>query len=155
MNIAAAIVSQRTLLIAMIPVVFSVTHLLQGKGGYSVRFDSQQRIEILLTAAQGLFAAVAMFKFRFLRWEAYALLGLWTFQLFDPVIDHYLQFLPSVFGATTPPPDVEKIIVREYTSIAFLALVAYELIRYRKEIRIFQYFSDVWRTHVRSPAPSA
>ena len=30
--------------------------LIEAKGGFAIRFDSQQRIEIMLTAAQGLFA---------------------------------------------------------------------------------------------------
>jgi cation:H+ antiporter len=149
MNIVAAKINQWTLLIAMIPVVFVITHLVEGEGGYTIRFDYQQRIEILLTAAQGMFAAVCLFKFRFLRWEAFALLGLWAFQLFDPVIDPYVQFLPSVFGGTSPPPEMDKIIVREYTSIAFLALIAVEAIRYRRDFRLFRYFGEVWRVHIR------
>lgn len=153
MNIVAAKINQWTLLIAMIPLVFVITHLIEGKGGFTIRFDYQQRIEILLTAAQGMFAAVCMFKFRFMRWEAFALLGLWAFQLFDPVIDPYLQFLPSVFGGTTPLPDAEKIIVREYTSIAFLALIAFEVIRYRRDFRLFRYFGEVWRVHIRPSGP--
>ena len=150
MNIVAAKINQWTLLIAMIPLVFAVTLALKGEGFDPIRFDYQQRIEILLTAAQGMFAAVCLFKFRFLRWEAYALLGLWTFQLFDPVIDPYLQWLPAVFGGATPQGD--KIIIREYTSVVFFALIAYEIVRYRKEFDVFRYFGQVWRTHIR-PKP--
>ncbi len=157
MNIVAAKINQWTLLIAMIPLVFAITHAIRGEGFSPIRFDYTQRIEILLTAAQGMFAAVAMFKFRFLRWEAYALLGLWAFQLFDPVIDPYLQFLPAVFGGTTAAPELRKIIIREYTSVVFFVLIAYELIHYRKEFRLFRYFGEVWRSNVRptpaSPAP--
>ncbi len=147
MNIVAAKINQWTLLIAMIPLVFTITHLVRNSGGFTITFDYQQKIEILLTALQGLFAAACMFKFRFLRWEAYALLGLWLFQLFDPVIDPYLQFLPSVFGGTTPAPELEKIIIREYTSIVFMALIVFELVRYRRDFRLFRSFADVWRRY--------
>jgi cation:H+ antiporter len=159
MNIVAAKINQWTLLIAMIPLVFALTHAIEGRGGFAIRFDYQQRIEILLTAAQGTFAAVAMFKFRFLRWEAYTLLGLWAFQLFDPIFDPYLQSLPSFFaGVFDKPAGVEKIIVREYMSIAFLVLVVVDLVKYRSEFRLIRYFGEVWRLHIRpgaEPAPSA
>jgi cation:H+ antiporter len=152
MNIVAAKINQWTLLIAMIPLVFAITHAVEGRGGFAIRFDYQQRIEVLLTAAQGLFAAAAMFKFRFLRWECYALLFLWAFQLFDPVIDPFLQFLPAVFGGTDP--EGTKIIIREYTSIAFFVMTAFELVQYRKEFRLFGHFAKVWRSHIRPGAPS-
>jgi hypothetical protein len=154
MNIVAAKINQWTLLIAMIPMVFAITHLIEAKGGFAIRFDSQQRIEIMLTAAQGLFAAVAMFKFRFLRWEAMALFGLWLFQLFDPVIDPLIQWMPSLFGGVTS--DGTKIIVREYTTVAFLALSVFDLIRYRREFRLFHNLGETWRVYIRRrPATAA
>lgn len=155
MNIIAAKINQWTLLIAMIPLVFAVTLALEGEGFDPIPFDYEQRVEILLTAAQGLFAAVCLFKFRFLRWETYALLGLWLFQLFDPLIDPYLQGLPSLFsGVFEAEPGAEKIIVREYTSVVFLALIAFELVRYRSESRLFRYFGEVWRSYIRPPTPA-
>jgi cation:H+ antiporter len=146
MNMTASILSQRTLLIAMIPLVFTVTHTIEGKGGFAIRFDYQQRIEILLTAAQAIFAAVAMCKFRFLRWEAYVLLGLWAFQLFDPLIDPVLHHLPSLFGGTDPRG--HKIIIREYTTAAFFALAAWDVWLYRKEFRVIRNFRQLWREYV-------
>ncbi|MBA3728667.1 MAG: hypothetical protein H0W94_05630 [Actinobacteria bacterium] len=154
MNIVAAKINQWTLLIAMIPLVFVITHLVRGQGDFTIRFDYHQRIEILLTAMQGLFAAACLFKFRFLRWEAYALLGLWLIQLFDPLIDplRFVQPLPAVFGGTDP--DGQKIIVREYITVVFFALTVFEVIRYRTEFRLFSYFAEMWRTYIR-PQPSA
>jgi cation:H+ antiporter len=146
MNIVAAKINQWTLLIAMIPLVFTITHAVEGRGGFAIRFDYQQRIEILLTAAQGLFAVAAMLKFRFLRWEAYALLGLWMIQLFDPVIDRYLQSLPAIFGGTDP--EGRKIIIREYTTAIFFALTAWDLWRYRRELPVISNFRKVWREHI-------
>ena len=145
MNIIAAKINQWTLLIAMIPLVYAITHAVKGLGGFTIEFDGSQRVEILLTAVQGLFAAVCLFKFRFLRWEAYALLGLWMFQLFDPVFDPYLQGLPSLFGATNAAG--HHIIVREYTSIVFVALIAFELVRYRRENKLFPQFAEMWRRY--------
>jgi cation:H+ antiporter len=150
MNIVAAKINQWTLLIAMVPLVFAITLALEGEGFDPIPFDYQQRVEILLTAAQGLFAAVALFKFRFLRWEAFALLGLWLFQLFDPLMDDSLQGFPSLFGGLFDRgPGVDKVIVREYTSVVFLGLVVFELVRYRSEFKLFRYFADVWRRYIR------
>lgn len=156
MNIVAAKINQWTLLIAMIPLVFAITLALEGNGFDPIPFDYEQRVEILLTAAQGLFAAVAMFKFRFLRWEAYALLGLWLFQLFDPLMDPSLQGVPSLFaGVFDAGSGEERVIVREYTSLVFLALIVYELVRYRSEFKLFRYFADVWRTYIRPSGAAA
>lgn len=156
MNIVAAKINQWTLLIAMVPLVFAITLALEGDGFDPIPFDYQQRVEILLTAAQGLFAAVCLFKFRFLRWEAYALLGLWLFQLFDPLMDSSLQDLPSLFGGLfDKAPGVEKVIIREYTSVVFLGLIVFEMVRYRGEFKLFRYFSEVWRKYIRPIAPAA
>jgi cation:H+ antiporter len=156
MNIVAAKINQWTLLIAMIPLVFAITLALEGEGFDPIPFDYEQRVEILLTAAQGLFAAVCLFKFRFLRWEAYALLGLWLFQLFDPIMDPSLQSIPSLFaGVFDAGTGQEKVIVREYTSVVLLGLVVFELVRYRSEFKLFRYFADVWRKYIRPIAPAA
>jgi hypothetical protein len=80
------------------------------------------------------------------------LLGLWAFQLVDPLIDPRLQWLPTIFGGVlSREAEVEKIIVREYTSVAFVALTVYELVRYRQEFRLFRTFGEVWRTYIRRP----
>lgn len=153
MNIVAAKINQWTLLIAMIPLVFAITLALEGEGFDPIPFDYEQRVEILLTTVQGLFAAVCLFKFRFLPWEAYALLGLWGFQLFDPLIDPSLQSLPSLFSAVFDNVSaVDKVIVREYTSVVFMGLIVFELIRYRSEFKLFRYFADVWQTYIRPAA---
>jgi cation:H+ antiporter len=145
MNIVAAKINQWTLLIAMIPLVYAITHIVKGLGDFTIEFDGSQRVEILLTTVQGLFAAVCLFKFRFLRWEAYALLGLWLLQLFDPVLDPYLQGIPSLFSAVNAEGD--HIIVREYTSVIFVSLIAFELVRYRRENRLFRHAAEMWRRY--------
>jgi cation:H+ antiporter len=156
MNIVAAKINQWTLLIAMVPLVFAITLAVEGGGFDPIPFDYQQRVEILLTAANSPWAAVCLFKFRFLRWEAYALLGLWLFQLFDPLMDSSLQGFPELFGGMFGrDPGVEKVIVREYTSVVFLGLVVFELVRYRSEFKLFRYFAEVWRKYIRPVAPAA
>jgi cation:H+ antiporter len=150
MNIVAAKINQWTLLIAMIPVVFLITSAIHGTAHSAIHFDYQQRIEVLLTASQGLFAVLALFKFRFERWEAYTLLLLWGIQLFDPVLDPYLQALPTVFGGLTP--EGTKIIIREWTSVAYLALSAFEVVRYRRQFHLLRSFRATWRTYIRPGA---
>jgi cation:H+ antiporter len=153
MNIVAAKINQWTLLIAMIPLVFLITSAVNGAAQSAIHFDYQQRIEVLLTASQGLFAVLALFKFRFERWEAYTLLLLWGIQLFDPILDPYLQALPTVFGGVTP--EGTRIIIREWTSVAYLALAAFEILRYRRQFHVLRSFRETWRMYIRpGSAPS-
>jgi cation:H+ antiporter len=152
MNIVAAKINQWTLLIAMIPLVFLITSALTGTAQSVIHFDYQQRIEVLLTASQGLFAVLALFKFRFERWEAYALLILWAVQLLDPILDPHLQMLPSVFGGVTP--EGTRIIVREWVSVIYLALSTFEIVHYRTQFHLLRSFRETWRTYIRpSPPP--
>jgi len=61
---------------------------------------------------------------------------------------------PSLFGAV--PPEGTKIIVREYTTVTFLALSVFDLIRYRREFRLFRNFGETWRVYIRRrPATAA
>ena len=151
MNVTSSKISQWTLLIGMIPLVFVATNFTAGHGRLDLPLDKHQQVEILLTTAQGLFAAVCLLKLRFLAWEAGALLFLWAFQAVDFVWDGFLTahdaagaLVPAVwthFGST--------LVTREWVTVAYFTLLAIEVAMYRRDWRVFGAFASVWRTHVR------
>lgn len=73
-------INQWTLLVGMLPLAYSVGH------GFPVALplDLRQQHEILLTAAQSVFAITILMNLRFALWEAGALLGLFLFQMVFP-----------------------------------------------------------------------
>lgn len=144
LNVVSSKVNQWTLLIAMIPAVytgFSLLHL----GIYAeISFDQHQRLEVLLTAAQSLFAAVCLAKLRVVRWEFTLLFSLWAVQVFDPLMDPYLSDMGavSIFGTGA--------YIRELFTVVYFILVLVDLYIYRREITFLTHFRRILRTHVRS-----
>lgn len=122
-NILSAKINQWTLLIAMIPVVFSLS---LGRGAEIPLGDLHgiQRVEILLTLAQSLAAAAMLAKLRFTALDATLLFVLWLFQFLEPGL-------------------------REEVIPAYFILAAVELLLHRKEVRVVARFREVWRSHVR------
>ncbi len=121
-NIIAAQISQWTLLVAMIPVVFSLT---LGRPGAIALGELQgvQRVEILLTVAQSLAAVAILLKMRVTASDAGALFALWLFQFVEPGL-------------------------REEMVPVYLAFAAYQVVRHRKEIRLFSDFRHALKAHV-------
>lgn len=143
MNIASAKINQWTILIGMIPLVFAITNYTAGHGRLELPLDAHQQIEVLLTTAQGLFAAVVLLKLRFHLWEALVLLGLWAFQAVDFLWDARFAALG------VPSPLGTGFLTREWVTIAFFALIAFEIVRYHREWAAIPAFQKVWRTHMR------
>jgi len=77
-------INQWTLLIGMIPIIYSIS----GKNLSPLYLDSRQLEEMFLTSAQSLFAVSVLSNFVFSLWEALILLVLFATQLFffNPVI---------------------------------------------------------------------
>ena len=73
-------INQWTLLIASLPIAYSLSH---GSGSY-LHLDPRPREEVLLTAAQSLFAVSVITNLRISLWEAMLLLILFVTQLFIP-----------------------------------------------------------------------
>ncbi|HOQ29366.1 MAG TPA: sodium/calcium exchanger protein, partial [Armatimonadota bacterium] len=71
-------VNQWTLLVAMLPLVFSIS---AGRPGGLI-LDARQEEEMLLTSAQSLFALAVILNFRMSIWEAFGLIFLFVTQLF-------------------------------------------------------------------------
>jgi cation:H+ antiporter len=80
MNMVSANVNQWTVLVAMIPIVFSWSH----GGVTAVQFDEHQRLEILLTIFQSLLGFLLLANMKFEWWEAGILFTLWLVQFLFP-----------------------------------------------------------------------
>jgi len=80
MNIVSSNVNQWTLLVAMLPIVLSLSH------GHptALVFDAEQKSELILTIAQGLTGLVFLLNMEFAWWEALAMLALFLAQFVLP-----------------------------------------------------------------------
>ncbi len=80
MNMVSSNVNQWTVLVAMIPMVYctSLGHV------EAIPFDAHQRMEILLTLAQGFLGLLLLINLQFAWYEAVGLFVLWLFQFLFP-----------------------------------------------------------------------
>ncbi len=107
-------VNQWTLLVGTLPLVFAVTALTSN----GLPLDSEQRYELLITAAQSLFAVALLIDLRFTFRGALALLSLFL-----------LQFFVSVFG-TTHWNRVTIVVL----SITYVGLAVARLLHRRRDV---------------------
>ena len=120
MNIVSSNVNQWTLLVAMLPIVLSMSH---GKVTALV-FDSGQKAEFILTIAQSLTGLVFLLNMEFAWWEALAMLVLFLAEFVFPHTP-----IAMIFGVW-----------------ALVGLVRF-LIR-RPEHNALASFAETWRAHV-------
>lgn len=93
MNLASSNINQWTMLVAMIPVAFSL-----GRGHVTtIPFDAMHRGEILLTLLQSLLGMVLLVNMRYTRAEAFVLLGLWFVQFVVPTLREELLWVYGAF----------------------------------------------------------
>lgn len=129
MNIASSNINQWTLLVAMLPVVFSLS--MGAITGFTL--DSQQRAELLLTIAQSLASLVLLVNMEVAWWEALLMLVLFASQF----------VLPVFLGVAS----------RHWITDAFFAWSAVECSRIAASRRMppaFANFLETWRAHVAS-----
>lgn len=82
MNMVSSNINQWTVLVAMIPIVYSMS-----QGNIStIHFDHHQRVEILLTIAQSFLGFLLLANMKFHWYEALILFGLWVTQFIYPSI---------------------------------------------------------------------
>jgi cation:H+ antiporter len=134
MNMVSSNINQWTLLVAMLPIVYSAS-----RGGFSsIPFDDQQKLELLLTLAQAVVAMLFLMNMELTWWEATVLFALWLVQF--------------VFSAFSGPIAGQ---VRWAVTIAYFAWAAWEVLRIfagkRKPVA-FTEFARVWRERVRMKA---
>lgn len=127
LNMVSSSINQWTLLIGMLPVIFSWS-----RGEIStIPFDEHQRAEILLTATQSLLSFLLLANLRFHWYEAAVLFVLWLIQF--------------VFAD-----------LREEILIAYAAWILFEVglvVLGRKSLPIFKESVTLWREHLRPGAP--
>lgn len=123
MNMVSSSIMEWTLLVALVPVVYTI-----GIGGLDwgmnrIHFSDTQRMEILLTMAQSFLCFFFLADMRLTWWEALGLLALWVTQL---VVPHW----------------------REEVTIAYAVWVLLELgmfIARPRSLRAVTTFGEIWR----------
>jgi cation:H+ antiporter len=150
-NAISSKVNQWTLLIAMIPVVYFIGTWNAGRPAWAIAFDEAQRLEILLTAAQGMFAAGCFMNLKLHRWEAWTLLGLWAVQLVDPLVDPFIfaQFpnLPYIFEPSTHLTTPHPAYVREWVTIIYFILTPIVMLAPKERFGAAKGFKHVMQEH--------
>ena len=121
MNIVSSNINQWTLLVAMIPVVYSMSC-----GQYStIVFDQHQRTEILLTMAQSILGFILLANMEFRVHEAVGLFLLWLVQFVMPG-------------------------VREEITIVYFGWIAFEFMMAlfgKRRLTAFRDFKELWKEH--------
>jgi cation:H+ antiporter len=121
LNMISSKVNQWTLLVSMIPVVYSLS---MGRVS-TIPLDVHHREEILLSMMMTFYGCATLAKLKFTRANAVTLFVLWLAQFLYPVNFTFLPELPFVGNNS-------RIIV----SIVFGILAIYEVVRHRKEFRV-------------------
>jgi cation:H+ antiporter len=127
MNIVSSNVNQWTLLVAMLPVVLSLSH---GQAT-ALLFDPEQKNELILTIAQSFAALVFLLNMEFAWWEALAMLVLFLAQF----------ALPPLLGAYT-----HAAIACVFGGWAVIGILRF-LVQ-RPAHNAFASFAATWREHV-------
>jgi cation:H+ antiporter len=122
MNMVSSNINQWTVLVAMIPIVYSLS-----RGQFSVvQFDHHQRVEIFLTMAQSFLGFLFLANMEFRWYEALGLFSLW-----------FAQFILPEW--------------REEITFVYLFWIVVELLRAfvgEKKLKAFKQFKILFRTYV-------
>jgi len=127
MNIASSNINQWTLLMAMLPVVFSMS-----RGEISaIPLDPQQQDELLLTIGQSAVGLIFLINMEFAWWEAVAIFALFA-----------AQFVLPVFWG-----DAARIWIT-YAFFAWTVLALLDMLRRKRQPAALSSFLETWRAHV-------
>ncbi|MGI8958649.1 MAG: hypothetical protein ACR2IV_02595 [Bryobacteraceae bacterium] len=129
MNIASSNINQWTLLVAMLPIVFSLS-----RGSISsFSLDEQQSLELLLTIGQSFVAMIFLVNMSIAWWEALAIFLLFAAQFVLPAFfgEHIKMWIAAGFFV--------------WTAAAILVI----LVKRRLPNALVR-FLETWRLHVRS-----
>ena len=139
MNMVSSNINQWTLLVAMLPVVYSMS----AGAPSAIPLDDQQKLEVLMTLGQQLVGALFLVNMELAWWEASALFGLWL-----------AQFAFSAFAGPTPLGQFGEH-VRWGVTIVYFAWAALEILQMalkKQKPPAFKEFATMWRMHVRAAA---
>ncbi len=120
MNFLSSNVNQMTMLVAMLPIVYSIS-----SGRFRpVIFDEHQKSEILLTACQAALCMVLLFKMKFEWWDAWGMFALFIVQFLSPAwIRLFLDAQPS-----QETVDLAVHNVRHANSFVYLGWIVLEIL---------------------------
>lgn len=130
LNMISSKVNQWTLLVSMIPVVYSIS---MGRIS-TIPLDFHHREEILLSMMMTFYGCAALAKLRFTRANALIMFGLWFFQFIYPGHFWFIPRMPIIGNDS-----------RIITSILFGVLTIYEVVRHRKEFQIIHGIKETFR----------
>lgn len=133
MNMVSSNINQWTLLVAMLPIVYSFSRGVPS----GIPLNAQQELELLMTIGQALVGMLFLVNMVLEWWEAAALFILWAIQF--------------AFSTAVLPGGLS---VRWLITVVYFAWAAIEVLRivagWRKPAAFIQ-FSNMWRTYVRGP----
>lgn len=129
MNITSSNINQWTLLVAILPVVFSLSR----HAFSTIVFTPDQQVELLLTIAQGLVGVVFLINMKFSWWEAAAMLLLFAAQF----------VLPEIWG------EKSRMWIA-YVLLGWCSAAIIVLLWRREMPPALRSFAETWRSHVRS-----
>ncbi len=128
MNMVSSNINQWTLLVAMLPIVYSIS--MGAPAG--IPLDAQQEMELLMTIGQALLGMLFLINMELAWWEATALFVLWAVQF--------------VFSAVMPDSPIHWVITIAYFVGAILEL--FRLFLGKTDAAAFREFALIWRTYV-------
>jgi len=137
MNLVSSNINQWTLLVAMLPIVLSMSM----RTPTALELDSQQKLEVIMTIGQQMVGMFFLLNMELAWWEAASLFGLWL-----------VQFIFSAIGPGIPfwGPIAER--VHLWITIAYFVWAGFELVRLllgHRRASAFTEFARMWRAHVR------
>ena len=138
MNLVSSNINQWTLLVAMLPVVLSLSI---GKLT-SIPLDGQQKLEVLMTIGQQLVGMLFLVNMELAWWEAATLFVLWFVQFFFSAIKPEVPF----WGMLAQQ-------IHWCITILYFVWAAWELLRLlmgQRKPLAFTEFAKMWRAHVRA-----
>jgi cation:H+ antiporter len=130
LNLISSKVNQWTLLVTMIPIVYSFS---MGKIS-AIPLDIHHREEILLSMMMTFYGCTALAKLRFSRGNAAAMFALWMAQFIYPGNFTFLPQIPIIGNNS-----------RIITSFIFGILSVYEIVRHWKEFKILHGIRETLR----------
>ena len=126
MNMVSSNINQWTLLVAMLPIVLSIS----AGSPTTIQFDAEQKLELLMTLGQALVGLMFLINMELTWWEATVLCLLFFVPFFHPA--------------------AAKIVTAAYFTWAGVELL--RMIFGRGKLTAFVNFAETWKAHVRRGA---
>lgn len=137
MNMVSSNINQWTLLVAMLPIVYSLS-----RGSISsIPFDDQQKLELLMTIGQALVGMIFLVNMELAWWEATVLFVLWLVQFGFSVVPSGATGVVGYLGRH----------IHVWITATYFVWAAWELLRLSfgaRHATALVEFARMWRLHV-------